>query len=314
MAATNNLEFIWQDREIVFDAKPQLLECRRSEVAEVNALALSRNPLNPIIVSGSADGKIIVWDLFRLKVKYVLVDSVEPAMAEQHADRSWEVTSVAVADHPHPIILSSTWTSTVRVWDSKTGDLLRVLDGVHVRRVSDIRVGLDEVGPVIVTCSHDGHAVVWSPEDDLLVESREALSSLEKASELDLEQSLVIAGKYYCYWSMALQLHLPVVMVAGGTGWDAEDSDDRPSKAPEPTRSISEREISPTAAAVIFHSILRLGTINPQLVRVKAQALNFVLGKALSVVDLLEKDAFLHYSPCSSSSRTDCVCSALRNG
>jgi Bardet-Biedl syndrome 5 protein len=33
MAATNNLEFIWQDREIVFDAKPQLLECRRGEVA-----------------------------------------------------------------------------------------------------------------------------------------------------------------------------------------------------------------------------------------------------------------------------------------
>ena len=26
------LDFVWQDREIVFDAKPQMLECRRGEV------------------------------------------------------------------------------------------------------------------------------------------------------------------------------------------------------------------------------------------------------------------------------------------
>lgn len=271
--------------------------------SEVNALALSRNPLNPIIVSGSADGKIIVWDLFRLKLKYVLVDSVEPARVDQQVDRSWEVTSVAVADHPHPVILSSTWTSMVRVWDSKSGDLLRILDGVHVRRVSDIRLGQDDAGPVIVTCSHDGFAVVWCPEDDLLVESSEVLSSPEKAAILSLEQSLVIAGKYYCYWSMALQLQLPVAVASGGTGWEAEDeggassNSDKTSKAPEVIPPTFRREISPTAAAVIFHSILRLGTINPQLVRVKAHALNFVLGKALSVVDLLGKDSYLRHSP-----------------
>lgn len=33
MAGAAAQEFVWQDREIIFDAKPQQLECRRGEVA-----------------------------------------------------------------------------------------------------------------------------------------------------------------------------------------------------------------------------------------------------------------------------------------
>ena len=272
------------------------IDSLKGHKSEVNALAISRNPSNPIIVSGSADGSVMVWDLLRLRLKYVLVSPVDGTDLFNKAHRPWEVSSVAVTDNAFPIILTATWTSSVRIWSSKTGDLLRVLESVHTRRVCDICVGVNHSGPVLVTSSHDGLAVIWSPEDDLLVGSAQELSAVALVKQMDLEQSLVIAGKYLCYWSVVLQARL--CASGSSSGWEEGEFPNLWSVGGGTAQAfLSESDISPVAAAVIVRCLLRLGTINPQLLRVKAYALNYAIGRALPVVDLLERDPFLLCSP-----------------
>jgi hypothetical protein len=48
---TTTQEFVWQDREIIFDAKPQQLQCRRGEVAidSINSVEDTKGSL-PLVV------------------------------------------------------------------------------------------------------------------------------------------------------------------------------------------------------------------------------------------------------------------------
>jgi len=258
-------------------ATGSLIDSLLGHGSEVNTLAVSRNPSNPIIVSGAADGSILVWDLLRLKLMFILLEGQEAQSLEQ-TPGSCEVSSVAVADSPQPVILSADWTQTVKVWDSRTGCLLRVLGGVHTRRVASVLIGSDELGPVLVTSGHDGKAVVWSPEEDLMYDCR-ACPGIEHSS---LEHSIVVAGKYLCHWSLSTPVHYAPSGSNGSGGSDV---------------IREECIVSPEQAALVFYCLLRLGCINPRVVRAKANALNYILLVALPVVDLLLKDPLLVRSP-----------------
>lgn len=263
-----------------------LIETLKGQHSEINALAVSKNPLNPIIVSGGSNGSIFVWDLLRLKLLYVLLEASDAENLDS-APGSWEVSSVAVSDNPQPIIISTTWTSAAYIWDAKTGGLLRILDAVHTRRLSAVCIGRDEVGPVVISSGHDGKVVVWSPEEDLLSEnissdpnssnilnlepSSHYLVTHSKIRSMSLEESIVLAGKYLYYWNL---------LIAALTDGDRTD-----------------QRIHPPLAAIIFYCLLRLGRVNPQMVRVKAIALNDILVIALPIVDLLLNDPVLFYSP-----------------
>jgi WD40 repeat protein len=267
-----------------------LIETLKGQDSEINALAVSKNPMNPIIVSGASDGSLFVWDLLRLKLLYVLLEACDAENSDA-APGSWEISSVAVSDSPQSIIISTTWTSAAFIWDAKTGGLLRILDAVHTRRLSSVCIGRDEVGPVIITSGHDGKVVVWSPEEDLLSESisrdflqnstviqndssRNYLVTHSKIRSMSLEESIVLAGKYLYFWNL-------LISPASGSA-ESEEQD---------------RRIRPQLAAVIFYCLLRLGRVNPQMVRVKAIALNDILVLALPVVDLLLNDPILYDSP-----------------
>jgi WD40 repeat protein len=263
-----------------------LIETLKGQHSEINALAVSKNSMNPIIVSGASDGSLFVWDLLRLKLLYVLLEAFDAENSEA-APGSWEISSVAISNNPQPIIISTTWTTAAYIWDAKTGGLLRILDGVHTRRLSGVCIGRDEVGPVLISSGHDGKVIVWSPEEDLIGESIESLHNLSylqsdtslnylvthsKIRSMSLEESIVLAGKYLYYWNVAV----------GPSSTENEGQDQR---------------IHPQLAAVIFYCLLRLGRVNPQMVRVKAIALNDILVLALPVVDLLLNDPVLYNSP-----------------
>ncbi|KAK3301807.1 WD40-repeat-containing domain protein [Chaetomium strumarium] len=109
----------------------------------VEAVAVS--PDGQLIVSGSRDNTVCVWDATIGVTRRVL---------EGHKH---EVRAVAVSPDSR-LTISGSWDKTVRVWDATTGAMRRVLNG-HSDAVSAVAVSTD--GQFIVSGSHDATVRVW---------------------------------------------------------------------------------------------------------------------------------------------------------
>ena len=243
-----------------------LVQSLTGHKSEINVVTVSFDDNNPIIVSGAADGSIFVWDLLALQLIFPLQSATD-----EYINNKSEISSIAITKGVFPMIVVSSWTSTVHVWDSKSGGLLCVLRGAHVDRVCVVACGRDETGPVFVSGGHDSKIAIWSPFEEILPNNILGDNFKRTIKDMSLEESLVLAGKFICCWNLMnekLTTHLDNVV------FDSSQS-----------------------LVLIFYCVIRLGHINPRMIRVKSMALSCIMSKAICNIDLLFHDPLIGNSP-----------------
>ncbi|KAJ2477977.1 60S ribosomal subunit assembly or modification protein [Coemansia sp. RSA 2320] len=110
----------------------------------VEAVALSAGSL-PLAATGSVDGSLSIWDVNTLRLRATL----------RHDD---SVTRVMWHDDA-PLLTSVSMDATVRTWDARSGDCVRVWRG-HQAGILDAALARD--GRSVVTASDDGCCLVFS--------------------------------------------------------------------------------------------------------------------------------------------------------
>jgi WD40 repeat protein len=243
-----------------------LIKSMEGHDSEINVVAVSSDKSNPIVVSGAANGSIFVWDLLGLE----LIFRLQSARDSYISDKS-EISSIAVTSGIFPLIVASSWTPSIHVWDSKSGGLLCVLRGAHIERVCVVASGRDETGPVFISGGQDAVVAIWSPFEDLMSKTILGHHNDRTIADMSLEESLVLAGNYLCCWNLVNQ--------DGITNADCA--------------VFSNIKI----LILIFYSVIRLGHINPRMIRVKAMALSYLMSKTITHIDLLLHDSLIGTTP-----------------
>jgi WD40 repeat protein len=124
----------------------------------VYAVALGRAAGRDIIVSGSADCRVLVWDaMTRGRVSTSML---------RHEGEVYAVALGRVAGRD--VIVSGSTDCTARVWDAATGTLIRELIG-HGDAVFSVAVGRVAGRDVIVSGSEDCTARVWDAATGTLI-------------------------------------------------------------------------------------------------------------------------------------------------
>ena len=122
----------------------------------VNAVAVASAPDGrSVIVSGSSDMTVRVWDLQDAR----LLDTLTG-----HTD---SVSSVAAALLPggRLIAISGSNDETAHIWDLESGQTIRTLTG-HSGRIRAVALGAMDGGPIAVTGGNDRTVRVWNLADD----------------------------------------------------------------------------------------------------------------------------------------------------
>ena len=121
----------------------------------VEAVAVGERHGRPVIISGSPDKTVRVWDL----------ETGQPVLDPLTGHRE-RVSAVAVGERQgRPVIVSGSDDRTVRVWDLDSGrPLLGPLIHAHPFAVSTVAVGERQGRPVIVSGSFDQTVRVWDLE------------------------------------------------------------------------------------------------------------------------------------------------------
>ncbi|KAJ2788915.1 60S ribosomal subunit assembly or modification protein [Coemansia guatemalensis] len=99
----------------------------------------------PLAATGSVDGSLSIWDINTLRLRTTL----------KHDD---SVTQLIWHENS-PLLTSTSMDCTVRMWDSRTGDCVRVWKG-HQEGIMDFSLSKD--GKTIVTASDDGCCLVFA--------------------------------------------------------------------------------------------------------------------------------------------------------
>jgi WD40 repeat protein len=120
----------------------------------VSAVALGQRQGRPVIVSGSFDWTVRVWDMETLE-----------ALGSALEGHQNEVSAVALGQRQgRPVIVSGSRDRTVRVWDMETLEALGgALEG-HQDEVTAVALGQRQGRPVIVSGSRDRTVRVWDME------------------------------------------------------------------------------------------------------------------------------------------------------
>ncbi|KAH8826540.1 WD40-repeat-containing domain protein [Flagelloscypha sp. PMI_526] len=102
-----------------------------------------------VAVTGGTDGKACIWDLATMRLRATL----------EHEDA---ITSLLTPPSPKShTLISASADKTLKVWDARTGNLLRTLKG-HSEVINSASLGLG--GDVVLGASDDGLCLVWTTE------------------------------------------------------------------------------------------------------------------------------------------------------
>ncbi len=179
----------------------------------VKAVAVGERHGRPVIVSGSSDGTVRVWDL----------ESGHPAL-KPLSGGILGVNAVAVGElNGRPVIVSGGDDGTVRVWDLESGQLvLKPLSGHD--RVSAVAVGELNGRPVIVSGGHDETVRVWDLESgqpvlDPLTGHHGAVSAVA-VGELNGRPVIVSGGWDWALRVWDLESGQPVLVIGQLSGHD----------------------------------------------------------------------------------------------
>lgn len=249
-----------------------LFKILQAHSASISSVAVSPSAFLPLLVSTCNTGRIIVWELEHFEILYILQD-IEPNLPKYPISGRFPFSPccslITMSQNNNPIILSSTTSTCVKVWDCKTGGLLRIIQGCS-QNVSAISIGHCEIGPIISCGDNNGLVVLWSPEEDLLY----GCENIDALEDISMEESLVHVGRYMTYWNMVLedkQLELHDTNIAS--------------------------VLSAEQASTIFYCMMRMGHINPSLIRVYVNALMHILIVGMKSIDLLWYDEMVDSTP-----------------
>jgi WD40 repeat protein len=260
----------------------RLLRRLRGHESKVTCVDLSPDPscASPMMVSGDASGRIVVWDLKKMSKMYVLQEGSDPldssssshwfsskseeeSLAGRPSQTRGEVLSVAISFGSSPLIVTASWNMPVKMWDAKSGGLVRIFDGAS-SCANAVVFCRDAVGPLIAVGTTDAEAFIVSPHDDFLKVSR-STGSLE---EITMETSLVLVGLYISCLRLDRSLG------------DGEDHEVLEIGSKHDNRLL----------CTVFYCMIRFGLINPQFFLANVDIVGAVIRRVLGEIDLLLLD------------------------
>ncbi|KAG7834554.1 hypothetical protein KL943_002938 [Ogataea angusta] len=117
---------------------------------------VSIHPFEPVVVTGSQDGTIAFWNLLDLTEPERVIRNAHTRTINALEFQSREIT----VDSAKMVLLASCSSDLlIKLWDSKTGQLVRVLTG-HDHLVSGLKFNpADETQ--LVSCSRDKSVKIW---------------------------------------------------------------------------------------------------------------------------------------------------------
>jgi WD40 repeat protein len=248
-------------------------------MGRITCVAVSKDvAASPIVVSGDSTGAVIVWDLRKFKRLFNLIEATSAAttsaidMSEKevysagtHSETFGEIASVAISSLcENMVIITSTWGANVKIWDAKSGGLLRVFDGAIYGGINRVSICCDAVGPLLAMASIEGSVYLLSPEDDYL----EACRSITSLREMSIEASLSLVGKYITYARLL------------------EDTAE--------LNSLGKRtNTSSVVLTIVFYCMIRFAMVNTSFFLANVDIAVDLLGRTLDLVDLLFVDNFV---------------------
>ena len=117
----------------------------------MNAVAVGELDGRPVVVSGSSDETVRVWDL-----------ATGAPVGDPFTGHTGGVRSVAVGElDGRPVVVSGSGDETVRVWDLATGAPVGDPFTGHAGEVNAVAVGELDGRPVVISGSDDGTVRVW---------------------------------------------------------------------------------------------------------------------------------------------------------
>jgi WD40 repeat protein len=121
------------------------------ESARVRALAVAQLDGRPVVVSGSGDATVRVWDL-----------ATRAPIGQPLTGPATSVLAVATAElDGRPVVVSGCWDATVRVWDLATGAPIGQPFTGHTGEVRAVAIAQLDGRPVVVSGSRDATVRVW---------------------------------------------------------------------------------------------------------------------------------------------------------
>eukprot|EP00300_Choanocystis_sp_HF-7_P037324 c53415_g1_i1.p1 GENE.c53415_g1_i1~~c53415_g1_i1.p1 ORF type:complete len:349 (+),score=36.23 c53415_g1_i1:91-1137(+) len=141
----------------------------------VRALAFSRN--GEILISGSRDATIRIWDCVRGSLLHTL-HTTDP------------VRSIAVSPD-NAFMVSATWGSDVKIWDLVNRTLIRSLSG-HKDWISNLAISSN--GQFVVSLSDDGQMNEWNATNYELLRSTKAHEGITSSISLSKFGAFIVTS------------------------------------------------------------------------------------------------------------------------
>lgn len=260
----------------------RLVRKLEGHLGRITCVAISKDPSsNAILVSADSTGAVIVWDLKMYKRLFnLIVPSDNPIVTTNevsendifcegiYTQSAGEITSVALSSScENMVIITCSWGVGVKVWDAKSGGLLRVFDDAFFKSMQRVLICCDAVSPLLAMASGEGSINLLSPEDDY----HEACRSITSLRKMSIESSLALVGKYIAYVRLADDAS---EMHAGFINKRHSDS-------------------SNVLLAIVFYCMIRFAAVNPSFFLANVDITIAVLSKIVDLVDLLFVDSFV---------------------
>ncbi|MGL5082038.1 MAG: trypsin-like peptidase domain-containing protein [Microcoleaceae cyanobacterium] len=136
----------------------------RGHSSAINSVATDRD--GKILVTGSDDGTIKLWDLTRIS-ETETVPLIHTLKAHTNA-----VLTVAISPN-NQLVASGSWDNTVKLWNLQTGELLQTLTG-HTQLVSAVAFSPD--GQLLVSGGKDSTIKLWTVQTGELIRTLDSKS------------------------------------------------------------------------------------------------------------------------------------------
>jgi WD40 repeat protein len=136
------------------------------------------HPKQPVVVSGSLDDTIRVWNWETEKLTYTL------------AGHARGVNQVAIDPTGH-VLASCGDDAVIKLWDLTKGNLMHTLQG-HLRDINSVAIG--EKSPLVASGSEDGTIKLWSCDRGTLLRTLTGTGGMIKTVALTARDQLLISG------------------------------------------------------------------------------------------------------------------------
>ncbi len=127
----------------------------RGHVAAVNCLAVTKDPVNPLIVSGSEDGSVLVWERFKER----------PIREFKHKHDAVKAMVVSPpGDQAHNLLLCGFVDGTIRLYNMAAGEDKALVKETRKHDVSVTALAFSPDGKYFASGAADGSIMLWTTD------------------------------------------------------------------------------------------------------------------------------------------------------